>query len=106
MVEFFDNDQEACFIEDFTSANGLWAQRISEWEKKCPKLAEARKRVNEITASRVASMGLRGKANPTFAIFALKQKGWRDTQEIKTDITSGGQPLAATQLSIYAPDKA
>jgi hypothetical protein len=94
MVAFYEENPDAKFIEDFTSANGIWRQRLSEWALKNEKLADARKRIDDITASRVANMGLNGGANPTFAIFALKQKGWKDQQDVALSGSIGISSLA------------
>ena len=94
MLAYFDENPNALYLEDFCAENRLWPQRISEWELKSAGLAEARKIVDALTASRVANRGMTGGANPTMCIFSLKQKGWKDQQDVALSGSIGISSLA------------
>lgn len=70
-------------------------QRYSEWAKAfedVDEISDTIKRIDDILESRVNTAGLKGKANPTMAIFNLKNNyGWKDKNE--TDITTNGKDL-------------
>lgn len=85
--------QEAKECEDYVFINQLFInrpygrQRFSEWRKthsNDEEISDAIKKIEDILENRLVVGGLKGKFNPTIAIFTLKNKyGWSNQEKIE-----------------------
>jgi hypothetical protein len=73
----------ACYLESFCAANATYPQKLSELAPLNTKFSEALKRAKAACSAHIAEATAGGEMPPAFGIFALKQHGWRDKQEIE-----------------------
>ena len=74
-------------IAEFCYKHNIRKQRLYE----IPELSDSIKGLIEKKEAQLEKLALAGKINTTFAIFSLKQIGWRDTQTV--DDISKSRPV-------------
>ncbi len=79
MEEYIKNSAIPILAE-FAFNNDIRRQTLYE----IPELADTRKKMMEKKEFQIEKMAMTNKINSTFAIFSLKQMGWRDKHEIET----------------------
>lgn len=70
------------FLAGFAKSIGVNRDTVNEWAKHHPDFSVALKKAKELQEQMLATNGLHGLYNPTFAIFTAKNvAGWRDKVE-------------------------
>lgn len=77
------NKTEIPIIKEFAYRNNLLSSYLYDWQE-FPKLLKI---CMEKKESNLELMALRGKINPSMAIFSLKQIGWSDKVDLKADVS-------------------
>ena len=91
----------SCYLESFCAKNETYPQKLSELAQKSEKFSEALKRARASCASNLAEATAGGEMPPAFGIFALKQHGWRDKQEVE----HSGEVKGSGVIEIHLPAK-
>jgi hypothetical protein len=73
---------DAKFLETFCKQHRTYPQKLSELAAKSPKFSESLKAAKAACAHNMAQITMLGACPPAFGIFALKQHGWTDRQEV------------------------
>jgi hypothetical protein len=76
-------EHTACYLETFCAQQRTYPQKLSELATRSPKFSEALKVAKASCASHLAEATAGGEVPPAFGIFALKQHGWKDRQEVE-----------------------
>lgn len=76
-------EHTACYLESFCREQRTYPQKLSELATQNPKFSESLKVAKSAIASHIAEATAGGEMPPAFGIFALKQRGWTDKQEIE-----------------------
>jgi hypothetical protein len=71
------------YLESFCAENDTYPQKLSELALKSDKFSEALKRAKAACSAHIAEATAGGEMPVAFGIFALKQHGWRDRQEVE-----------------------
>jgi hypothetical protein len=82
-LEAWAQKPSAFYLETFCSLHRTYPQRLSEFAEKNAKFAESLKVAKASCAAHLADATAAGKIPTAFGIFALKQRGWSDKQEVK-----------------------
>jgi hypothetical protein len=85
----------SCYLESFCAENKTYPQKMSELAAQNESFAEALKRAKAACSSHIAEATAGGEMPPAFGIFALKQHGWTDKQELKH---TGGITIQSTPI--------
>ena len=72
-------------VEEFAYSTGVRKQRLYEFASDSDKFSDSIKRLIEKKIAQLERRGLADTINTTMAIFSLKQLGWSDKTEIKTE---------------------
>lgn len=96
-LDQWSQGDDAQFLETFCKAHRTYPQRLSEFAKENPKFAEVLKVAKASCAASMAQATFDGACPPAFGIFALKQHGWTDKQEIEH---SGEIKSTVTQVEL------
>ena len=72
-------------VAEYAHQHGITRQYIYELAKKDEQLSDAIKKISEAKEVMLEKKALKGQYNASMAIFSLKQLGWKDRQEEKSD---------------------
>jgi len=81
-LEAWSQQDDSRFLESFCKEFHTYPQKLSELAKISEKFNEALKTAKAACAANMANITMMGACPPAFGIFALKQHGWTDKQEI------------------------
>ena len=83
LIKWATTDHTACYLESFCREQRTYPQKLSELADTNPKFSESLKVAKACIAANIAEATAAGEMPPAFGIFALKQRGWTDKQEVK-----------------------
>lgn len=93
------NESDFFAMAQFFARVGAYRELLKDFRERCPKFVDTERKANACMEANLVSVTARGGCPPAFGIFALKNKGWSDRQEV--DVTSKGERLGAAALNIY-----
>lgn len=87
LLEYIENSDDP-MIEEFCYLNPYSKDTVYRLEKKCERLSDAIKKLHAKQMIRTIRMAEKGKMNPTWAIFKMKQPcyGMTDKQEVDLSV--------------------
>ncbi|MBQ1570620.1 MAG: hypothetical protein IIZ78_05795 [Clostridiales bacterium] len=72
-------------VAEYAHMNNITRQYLYEIAKKDERLSDAIKKISEAKEVMLEQKAIKGQYNASMAIFSLKQLGWKDKQEEKSD---------------------
>jgi len=86
-------------MAQFLASVNAYRDLLPDFRERCPKFRDTEKKALAYIEQNLAVATFRNGCPPAFGIFALKNHGWSDKQEV--DITSKGESVGAATLCVY-----
>lgn len=97
VLEYIQSNKKCRSLSEACVELGQYEELISYLSNKFNKDFKSIKRAKDIVKNRLVSQGLDGDANPTMAIFILKNNH-NMTDKQQTDITTNGKDVSTTPI--------
>jgi hypothetical protein len=98
-LEEFSKQPSFIAMAQWHADSNTYRDLLPDFRERCPKFRDTEKLARARAEANLLRMAAGGACPPAFGIFALKNYGWSDRQEV--DVTSKGERIGAAALNIY-----